>query len=114
MAFSPSALFRALLELVNYSVEIRIACAKASGEPVAAALGDCFAISDHVKLTSVAGRNHGVNAETLFDQGHETRDLGLVVPSRGTGAYLDFHAVLQAVAVEQSRRPYRLYAVFYA
>jgi len=108
-------LFRcALLDLIDHAVEIRITGAEASGEPVATAFGDSFTIGKHIKLTSAARRNHGINAETLFDQGHETRDLGLVVPSCGTRTYFNFQAVLQAVAVEQSRRPYRLYAVFYA
>jgi len=87
----------ALLELLNHAIQIRIACAKASCEPVSTALRDSLAIGEHLKLASLARRNHGFNAQPLFNQGHETRDLGFVVLSRWAGTYLNFHGVLQVV-----------------
>ena len=79
------------LELLNHILEIGIARAKASREPVAATLGDRFAIGDYVELSGPAGREGGFDAEALSDQGHETRDLGLVVLSRGAVNDLDLH-----------------------
>jgi len=46
-------------------------------------------------LTCLARRDHRFSSEPLFNQGRETRDLGFVVLSRGTGTYLNFHCVLQ-------------------
>jgi hypothetical protein len=83
----------AFLELFNHAIKIRIAGAEASGEPVATAFSDSFTIGKHFKLTGAARRNHGINAETLLDEGHETRDLGFVIPSSRARAYFDFHAV---------------------
>ena len=80
-----------LLELLDYSFEIRIAGTKASCEPVPTALGNLLAVSDHIELTGLTSRNDGFNAEALFDEGHETRDLGLVVLSRRTVNDLDLH-----------------------
>jgi len=58
---------------------------------LAAALGDRFAVGDHVELSDLAGLKDGFHAEALFDQGHETRDLGLVVVSRGAVDDFDLH-----------------------
>lgn len=93
----PASLATALLELLHHAIEIRIAGAKASGEPVSTALRHGLAIGEHLKLASLAGRNHGFNAEPLLNQGHETRNLGFVVPSRRAGTYLNLHSVLQSV-----------------
>ena|SRR5690349_12151694 len=92
------ALAAALLELVNHAFQIRIAGAKASGEPVSAALHHCLAIGKNFKLASFARHNYGVNAEPLFNHGRETRSLGFIVSSRGAGTYFNFHSVLQVVA----------------
>ena len=81
----------AFLQLVNHTIEIRVACAKAPGGPIAAALCDCFTIGQHRKLTGFAGRYHGIDSEPLFNHGHETRDLSFVVSSSRAGTYLDFH-----------------------
>jgi hypothetical protein len=91
----PSA--AALLKLVNHAIQIGVAGAKASGEPVAAALHHFFAIGQHVKLARLARRNHGINAQPLLNHGRETRSLDLIALSRGAGTYLNFHAVLQIV-----------------
>jgi hypothetical protein len=92
------ALAAALLELVNHAFQIRIAGAKASGKPVPAALHHCLTIGQHFKLAGLALRNHGINAQPLFNHGRETRGLGFVALSRGAGPYLNFHSVLQVVA----------------
>jgi hypothetical protein len=90
-------------------IGIRIAGAETSGEPVATAFGDSFTIGKHIKLTSAAGRNHGIDAEPLLDEGHETRDLGFVIPSSRARAYLDFHCGLllkrTALIVTPGMRP---------
>jgi hypothetical protein len=73
------------------SFKVGIARAKAPCEPVAAAPGNPFAVSDHLELTGLTGCNDGFNVEVLFDQGHETRDLGLVVVSCRAVDDLDLH-----------------------
>ena len=69
-------------ELLDHVVKIGIAGAKASREPIPTAFGYFLPIRDHVELTGLARGSHGFNVETLFDEGHETRSLGLVVLSR--------------------------------
>lgn len=91
----PASLAAALLELLNHAIQIRIAGSKASCEPVSAALHNSLAIGEHLKLASLARSNHGFNAEPLLNQGHETRNLGFIVPSRRAGTYLNFHSVFQ-------------------
>ena len=83
------------MKLVNHVVEIGIASAEHSCEPVSTALDNSFAIGQHFKLSGLAGSNHGIYAEPLLDEGRETRNLGFVVESCRAGTYLDFHAVLQ-------------------
>jgi hypothetical protein len=85
------------LKLINHAIQIRIAGAKASGEPVTAALHHFLAIGKNFKLAGFSRRYHGVNAQPLFNQGHETRDLGFVIASCRAGKYLNFHSVLQVV-----------------
>jgi hypothetical protein len=80
-----------LLELINHLVKIGIACAKAPGEPVSTTFGDSLSVSQHLKLTGLAGRDHGISTKPLFYQGHETRDLGFIVLSGRAGTYLNFH-----------------------
>jgi hypothetical protein len=84
----------AFLQLIHHTLQIRIAGAKASGEPVAAALHHCLAIGQHFKLSGFSRCHHGVNSQPLFNQGHETRDLGFVAPSSRAGKYLNVHCVL--------------------
>jgi hypothetical protein len=86
-----ASLATAFLELLNHAIEIGVAGAKASCEPVPTTPCDSLAIGEHLKLTSLARRNHGFNAEPLFDEGHETRDLGFVVLSCRAEPYLNFH-----------------------
>ena len=83
-----------LRELLDHTMEIGIAGAKSAREPVATPFGNCLAVHDHVELTGRAGRTDGVNIQALLDEGHETRDLGLVVLSSRAVNDLDLHSVL--------------------
>jgi hypothetical protein len=80
--------------LLDHAFEIGIAGAKAPCEPVPTTLGNPLAVSDHLELTGLTMRSHGFNVEALLDEGHETRDLGLVVLSRGAVNDFDLHSVL--------------------
>jgi hypothetical protein len=82
---------RAPLELLNHSVEIRIPGAKAPRQPVPAALGDPLAVRDHFELPGLGRHKLGIQAEALLDEGHETRNLGLVVRSCRAVHDFDFH-----------------------
>jgi len=81
-----------LLDPLNHPIQFGIAGAKAPREPVSSAPSNALAVGDHFKLTSLARYNHGSNAEALLYEGHETRDLGLVVLSGRAGNYLDLHS----------------------
>ncbi|MBZ5566919.1 MAG: hypothetical protein LAN64_03615 [Acidobacteriia bacterium] len=80
-----------LLDLLDYSIEIGIAGAKAPCEPIPTALGNPLAVSDHLELTGLARRSHGFNVEALLDEGHEPRDHDIVVLSRRAVNDLDLH-----------------------
>jgi hypothetical protein len=71
----------ARLELLNHAIEIGIACAKFPCEPVPTSLGNSFAVRDYLELTGLTRRNDRVNTQAFLDEGHETRDLDLVVLS---------------------------------
>ena len=88
-----------LLELINHLVEIGIACAKAPGEPVSTTFGDFLAISQHLELAGLSGRNNSVSTKPLFYHGHETRDLGFIVLSCRAGTYLNFHVSSNGMAI---------------
>jgi hypothetical protein len=92
-----ASLGNALLELLNHVIEIGITCANAFCEPVSTALGNSLSISEHFELAGSAGCNRSFNAKALFNEGHETRDLGFIVLSRRAGTYFNFHSVLQSV-----------------
>ena len=91
--YLPRCVTRTVLldELLDHTFEIRVAGSKAPCEPVPTALGNPLAVSDHLELTGLTRRNDGFNVEALFDEGHETRDLGLVVLSRRAVNDLDLH-----------------------
>jgi hypothetical protein len=78
-------------ELLDHAIEIGIARAKAPCQPIPTALGNPLAVSDNLELTSLPRRNDGFNVEALLDEGHETRDLGLVVLSCRAVNDLDLH-----------------------
>ncbi len=80
-----------LLKLLDHAIEIGITGAKAPGERVPAALGNPLAVSDNLELTGLTGHKDGFSVEALLDEGHETRDLGLVVLSRRAVNDLDLH-----------------------
>jgi len=94
------------LELLDHTFEIRIASAKAPREPVPTAFGNLLAVSDHLELTGLTSRNDGFNVEALFDEGHETRDLGLVVLSRRAVNDLDLHLFSNRVATSVGSSSY--------
>jgi hypothetical protein len=89
-----------LRKLLDHTFEIGIADAKAPREPLAAALCNLLAVSDHLELTGLTRRKDGFNAEALFDEGHETRDLGLVVLSRRAVNDLDLHLFSNLLRVQ--------------
>lgn len=70
-----------LLDLLDHTLKIRIATAKASCEPIPTLLGNPLAISDNLELTGLPELEDCFYSKTLFDEGHETRGLGLVVQS---------------------------------
>jgi hypothetical protein len=89
-------LWRPGAKLLDHVIEVGIAGAKATRDPVATTFGNLLAVGNHLKLTGLPGHEDGVDVEALLDQGHETRDLGFIVPSRRTVNDLDVHWVLQA------------------
>jgi hypothetical protein len=60
-------------------------------------LSDLLAVSDNLELTALPGRKDGFNVEALLDEGHETRDLGLVVLSCRAVHDLDLHLSSKAL-----------------
>jgi hypothetical protein len=91
----------AFLQLLHHAIEIGIAGAKAPCEPVPAALGNLLAVSDHLELTGFPRSRDGFNVKAPLDEGHETRDLGLVVLSRRAVNDLDLHSVLQSASCSE-------------
>lgn len=87
-----------LLELLDHAIEIGIAGAKASRQPVPAALSDPLAVREHVELTGVTRPTDGFNVQALLDEGHETRDFGVVVLSRRAVNDFNLHSVLQSAS----------------
>jgi len=83
-----------LLELLDHPIEIGVTGAKFSREPVAAAFGNFLAVRDHFELSGLTGREDGFHVQVLPDEGHETRDLNLVILSRRAVKDLNLHCVL--------------------
>jgi len=83
-----------LLDPLDDAIEIGIAGAKLPREPVSTALGNPLAVRNHLELTGLTRRKDSFNAKSLLDEGHETRDLGLVVLSRGAVNDFDLHCLL--------------------
>ena len=94
-----------LLELLNHVIGIGIAGAKAPREPVPAALGNPLAVREHLELTSLTRCQDGVDAHALLDEGHETRDLDLVVLSSWAVNDFDLHVVLESAQASLARLP---------
>ena len=78
-------------------IEIRIAGTKASCEKIPPAFGNPIAVHQHIELTSLTGREHRYYVQALLDEGHETRDLDLVVLSGRAVNDFDLHSVLQTL-----------------
>jgi hypothetical protein len=85
-----------LLELLDQAIKIGVACAEASREPVSAALGNQLAVREHLELTGLTRPKNRFNAQATLDEGHETRDLDLVVLSRRAVNDFDLHSVRQS------------------
>ena len=83
-------------EQFDNTIQIGIAAAKGPRKEVPATVGDPLAVGEHIELTGVARGEDRVNVQALFDEGHETRDLGAVVLSRRTMNNFDFHSVLRS------------------
>jgi hypothetical protein len=88
----------ALLDLCDHSIEIGIAGAKLLREPVPPADGNSLTVSNDLKLSGLARRSDDFDSEALLDEGHETRDLGVVVLSRGAVYDLNLHLVPPSVS----------------
>jgi hypothetical protein len=84
-------------ELLDQTIEIRIAGTKASCEKIPPAFGNPIAVHQHIELTSLTGRENGCYVQALLDEGHETRDLDLVVLSGRAVNDFDLHSVLQTL-----------------
>ena len=87
-----------LLDLLDHAIEIGIAGSKAPCEPVATALGNPLAIRDHLELTGLASRSDGCDVQMIFDEGHDTLDLGLVARSGRAANDFNFHPILQSAS----------------
>src|SRR5215469_14455278 len=83
-------------EQFDNTIQIGIAGAKGPRNEVPATVGDPLAVGEHIELTGLARGKDRVNVQALFDEGHETRDLGAVVLSRRTMNNFDFHSVLRS------------------
>ena len=84
------------LQLLDDTIEIGIAGPEFLREPVTAAGSDSFTVGKHVELAGFARCEDRVDAETLLDEGRETRDLGGVVVSGGAMNNFDFHGTSAA------------------
>jgi hypothetical protein len=69
-------------ELLDHFLKVWITGAEAAREPISAALGNSFAVRYHVELASLARYTDSFDVKPLLDQGHETRDLSVIVRSR--------------------------------
>lgn len=71
-----------LPDLFDDAIEIRVASAKFTREPVPTPLRNPLAVRDHLELSGLTGGKDRLNAQALLDESHETRDLDLIVLSR--------------------------------
>lgn len=85
-----------LLELLDQAIKIGVASAEGSREPVPAAFGNHLAVREHLELTGLTRRKNGFNTQAILDEGHETRDLYLVVLSGRAVNDFNLHSVLQS------------------
>ena len=80
-----------LFEPRNNRFGFGITCTELAREPVSAALRYPLSIGDHFELADLARCPDGFNAQTIFDLGRETRNLGTVVLSSWAVNNLDSH-----------------------
>lgn len=84
-------------KLLDQPFEIGVAGAELSSEPVPTTSGKSLAVYDHVKLPRRSRSGQDLGTDLLLDEGHETRDPGFVVRSRGAVGNLDPHRSLRCV-----------------
>jgi hypothetical protein len=82
-------------QALDDAFEIGVASPELPTDPIPAALGNGFTVSDNLELTGPARRSHCVDVESPLDEGHETRDLGFVVLSRRAIDDFDLHTGLE-------------------
>ena len=92
-----------LLELPDHTIEIGVAAAKAPCEPVPPTLGNPLAVREHLELTRLTRCQDGFDAQALLDEGHETRNLDLVVLSSRAMNDFDLHSVLESARARLAR-----------
>lgn len=85
--------------MLDYIIEIGITSTKFPRNPISASLGDGLAIRNHLKLASLTWPHNWLYIEFFFDERHETRDLGLVIFSRGAVNDFDFHCVYYGLMI---------------
>ena len=61
---------------------MRVAGAQPARQPIGLALGHSLTVGHHVELADLAGLDLRFDAESLLDEGGETRRLGLAIASR--------------------------------
>ena len=83
--------------MLDHAIEIGVAGSKSPREPISTALCNPLAFGDHVELTGLSRCNDGFDVQALFDEGRETRDLGIVVLSSRAVNDFDLHSVLQTL-----------------
>lgn len=80
-------------ELLNDGVQVRVARAKASRQPISATLCDPLTVSENFELPCFPRPNHGFDSEPISDHGREPRDLGSIAVSCRALNDLDCHAL---------------------
>lgn len=96
------------LELVHHRAEVRVPGSKSPGEPVPAAGGNVLAVGDYIELPPRARNRDCLDVQSLPDQGHETRDLSLVVLSGGAVDDFYVHALRFRLEQASSGSPRRI------
>src|SRR5262245_42050201 len=98
---------RRALEPRDDALEIRVTGTESPREPVPSPLDDSFPVRDHLELSEPASGHPGVDVETLLDEGHEPRGLGLVPQSRRAVEDFDVHNPATSRACANARRSAR-------
>jgi hypothetical protein len=88
----------ALLELVDHTMEIGIAGAKAPCDPILTSPGNPLAVREHLELSRLTRDQDAFQVQAFLDEGRETRDLDFVVLSRRAMNDFDLHSILQSAS----------------